>query len=65
MNRAGLTPIFSLDNRFAASGAGTSQPAPCALPEDALAEALEGLSWARFCASVNTRISADFGKQRN
>ena len=48
MNAAGLIPIFSLDNRFEASGAGTSARAPCALPEDALAASLEGTSWARF-----------------
>lgn len=48
MNAAGIIPIFSLDNRFEASGAGTSAPAPCALPEDALAAALNATRWVRF-----------------
>jgi hypothetical protein len=48
MNAARIIPIFSLDNRLAASGAGLGAPAPCALPEDALAAALEGTVWVRF-----------------
>ena len=48
MNAAGIIPIFSLDNRFEASGTGTSAPAPCALPEDALAAALNATRWVRF-----------------
>jgi hypothetical protein len=48
MNQAGIVPIFSLDNRFAASGTNTSTTLPCALPEDAMAEALKGMTWVRF-----------------
>lgn len=48
MNQAGIVPIFSLDNRFAASGANTSTTLPCALPEDDMAAALKGLNWVRF-----------------
>jgi len=49
LNAAGIVPILSLDNRLAASGAGLpGASAPCALPEDALLAALDGLTWARF-----------------
>jgi hypothetical protein len=48
MNAAGLIPILSLDNRFTASGAGLSAAMPCALPEEALADALAGMTWVRF-----------------
>ena len=48
LNSAGVIPIFSLDNRIAASGNGTSAVAPCALPEDDLIAALNGMTWARF-----------------
>lgn len=48
MNAAGIVPIFSLDNRFADSGSGTAAKAPCALPQDDLAAALQGTTWVRF-----------------
>lgn len=48
MNAAGIVPILSLDNRLAASGAGTAAAPPCALPEDALVDELRGTLWARF-----------------
>lgn len=52
LNGAGIIPILSLDNRLAASSAGlptgATLPAPCALPEDALLDALNGTVWARF-----------------
>ena len=48
LNSAGVIPIFSLDNRIATSGNGTSAKAPCALPEDDLIAALNGTTWARF-----------------
>eukprot|EP01116_Phalansterium_solitarium_P013693 TRINITY_DN31098_c0_g1_i1.p1 TRINITY_DN31098_c0_g1~~TRINITY_DN31098_c0_g1_i1.p1 ORF type:complete len:426 (+),score=102.24 TRINITY_DN31098_c0_g1_i1:301-1578(+) len=48
LNAAGIVPILSLDNRFLASGDNTTAQPPCALPEDEVAKALEGLSWARF-----------------
>ena len=50
LNAAGIVPILSLDNRMAASAAGLPRTlaAPCALPEDELVDALEGLSWVRF-----------------
>ena len=48
LNDAGIVPIYSLDNRIAASGNGTSAAAPCALPEDDLIAALNGTTWVRF-----------------
>ena len=52
LNGAGIIPILSLDNRLAASSAGlptgASLPDPCALPEDALLDALNNTVWARF-----------------
>jgi len=48
MNQHGMVPIFSLDNRFSASGINTTATPPCALPEDDLALALKGLTWVRF-----------------
>src|SRR4051812_18862110 len=48
MNAAGLVPIISSDNRMSASNAGLKANMPCALPEDILVSALQGLTWARF-----------------
>lgn len=48
LNAAGVIPIFSLDNRLAASGNGTAAAPPCALPEDDLIAALGNSTWARF-----------------
>ena len=50
LNAAGITPILSLDNRLAASAASLppSLATPCALPEDALLDALSGAAWVRF-----------------
>jgi hypothetical protein len=49
LNAANIVPIFSLDNRLAASSGGLpGAPAPCALPEDALVAALNGTRWVRF-----------------
>lgn len=49
LNAANIVPIFSLDNRLAASGEGLpGAPAPCALPEDELVAALNGTRWCRF-----------------
>lgn len=54
LNAAGIIPIFSMLNRMAASGRGSSPgapppPPPCALPEDATIAALaKPLTYARF-----------------
>lgn len=48
LNKAGIVPILSLDNRLAASGVGTSAPAPCAVPADDLLSRLQGTRWVRF-----------------
>ena len=49
LNIAGIVPILSLDNRMSASSEGLSGlKMPCAVPEERLVEALQGLSWARF-----------------
>jgi hypothetical protein len=49
LNDAGIVPILSLDNRMLETGANTAARAqPCALPEDALVEKLQGTSWVRF-----------------
>lgn len=51
LNAAGIVPIYSSDNRLAASGDGLPAPgvgAPCALPEDAQLAALSGTTWVRF-----------------
>jgi hypothetical protein len=49
LNAANIIPIFSLDNRVGASGAGLpGAAAPCALPEDDTLAALAGTTWVRF-----------------
>ena len=49
LNAAGIIPLFSILNRYEASGAGLSLSAPCALPEDATAAAIgPNATWARF-----------------
>ena len=48
MNKAGIIPILSLDNRLRASSTGLPIGSPCALPEDDLAAALAGSTWVRF-----------------
>jgi hypothetical protein len=48
LNAAGLIPIFSMDNRLNASGAGLDIPMPCALPEDDTLAALSNATYARF-----------------
>ena len=51
LNAAGLIPILSLDNRFAASSDNLpGAPLPCPLPEDATVAAIAAVngSWARF-----------------
>jgi hypothetical protein len=49
LNAANVIPIFSIDNRLAASSDGLpGAPLPCALPEDALVAALNGTTFVRF-----------------
>jgi len=48
MNRGGVIPLLSLDNRLSKSSDGLNAPIPCAIPEDATLDALNGLTWARF-----------------
>jgi hypothetical protein len=48
LNANGVIPLFSLDNRLAASGANLSVALPCALPEDDTVAALANTSWSRF-----------------
>ena len=49
LNAANIIPIFSLDNRINASGAGLpGAVSPCAMPEDSAIEALSESTWVRF-----------------
>ena len=49
LNANNIIPIFSLDNRLAASSVGLpGAVAPCALPEDDTLAALAGTRWVRF-----------------
>jgi hypothetical protein len=60
MNAAGIIPIFSLDNRLAASGEGLSAPIPCALPQDDLVAALAGTTVRLPRVVRSRRCAADF-----
>jgi len=52
LNANNIIPIFSLDNRLNASGAGLPDAAaPCALPEEATLAALSSSTWVRFYES--------------
>lgn len=50
LNRAGVFPLLSMDNRMQASGDGLQVSAPCSLPQDATVDAIAaaGGVWARF-----------------